>query len=100
MIDRKNKILLKDNLKRSILLKYKYLNLLQKSLFHNRSIKKTNRLIYFNNLNTKISYKKLNNICLINSEQKSVNKKLLLSRFVLNYTSILNNLQNFKINSF
>jgi ribosomal protein S14 len=100
MLNKKSKLIIKDNLKRSILIKYKYLNLLQKSLFHNRYFSKKKKVLffYYTNIN-RISSKKTKNLCLISGEHKAVNKKLVMSRFQINYSSILNNLQNFKINS-
>lgn len=77
-----------------------YLNKIQKSLFHNRYLLKQKRLFFFYYLNTnKVLFKKNKNICLKSGETNSINKKLLLTRFQINYSSILNNLQNFKINS-
>lgn len=100
MVNCKSKFLIKDNNKRSILIKYKYLNLIQKSLFHNRYKNKNKKLFFFYYLNiNKISSKKTKNICIISGENKAINKKLLLARFQINYSSILNQLQNFKINS-
>jgi hypothetical protein len=100
MINRSNKTLLKDNLKRSIRLKYKYINLLQKSLFHNRYLKKKNRNFFFYQLTLNNVYsKKTRNLCLISGESNSINKKLLTSRFQINYSAIAGNLQTFKINS-
>lgn len=100
MLNRRSKVLIKDNLRRSISIKYKYLTLLQKSLFHNRSINSNKKLIFFYYFNkNKIHWKKVKNVCLLSGENKSVNKKLLLTRFQINYSSVLNNLQNFRINS-
>lgn len=100
MVDCKSKIFIKDKNKRSLLIKYKYLNLIQKSLFHNRYFKQNKKLFFFYYINSnQISSKKVKNVCLISGENKAVNKKLLLSRFQINYSSIANNLQNFKINS-
>merc|ERR1711970_681378 len=50
-------------------------------------------------MNKSLIEKKNKNICLISGENKAVNKKLLLSRFHINYSSLGNKLQNFKINS-
>jgi hypothetical protein len=100
MLNKKSKIYLKDKIRRSISIKYKYLNLIQKSLFHNRYILKKKKLyfFYFINLN-KLTLVKKKNICLVSAENKSVNKKLIMTRFQINYSSTLNKLQNFKINS-
>lgn len=101
MLNQKSKFFIKDKIKNTMLIKYKYLNLLQKSLFHNRYINNKKRLVFFYYLNTNIIlYKKTKNICLLSGENKAVNKKLLLSRFQINYSSVSNDLQNFKINSF
>jgi ribosomal protein S14 len=100
MINRSNKFLLKDNLKRSLNIKHKYLNILQKSLFHNRYIKKKYRNFFFYKLTLNNIYsKKTRNICLISGENNSINKKFLMSRFQINYNAVANNLQTFKINS-
>lgn len=100
MLDRKSKYLIRDKVRRSLNIKYKYLNLIQKSMFHNRYLKKNNRLHLFFYLNSnKIVGKKVKNICSISGETDAINKKLLMSRSQINYKSILNNLQNFKINS-
>lgn len=69
-------------------------------MFHNRYLNRLNRLQLFFYLNSnKLIGKKLKNTCTISGEINAVNKKLLLSRFQINYKSILNNLQNFKVNS-
>lgn len=100
MLNKKSKIYLKDKIRRSVIIKYKYLNLIQKSLFQNRYLCKKKKLyfLYLLNLN-KVSAVKKKNICLISAENKSVNKKLVMTRFQINYSSVLNKLQNFKINS-
>jgi ribosomal protein S14 len=96
----KEKYLIRDNLKRSVLIKYKYFNIINKKIFKNRNIKKNINLIIFFKINlNKKHYNKVNNICIKSGKNKSVNKKLILSRFNINYLSILNKLQNFKINS-
>lgn len=101
MLNQKSKFLIKDKIKNTVLVKYKYINILQKSLFHNRYLNNKKRLIFFYYLNSNTVFsKKIKNICLISGENKAVNKKLLLSRFQINYSSINNNLQNFKVNSF
>jgi hypothetical protein len=43
-------------------------------------------------------YKKYKNICLKSGENTSINKKLLITRFQINYLSIVNKLQNYKVN--
>lgn len=100
MFKRKERYLIRDNVRRSLLIKYRYTNLIQKSLFHNRKLIKNKRIIFF----YKFSYKrkgfnKVKNICTFSGENTSVNKKILFSRFQINYLSILNKLQNFKVNS-
>lgn len=100
MLDKRNKYIIRDKIRRSILIKYKYITIIQKSMFHNRYLSKKNRIFFFFYLNTnRLSSKKIKNICNISGEHKAVNKKLLLTRFQINYSSILNKLQNFKINS-
>lgn len=101
MLNKKSKFLIKDKIKNTMYVKYRYLSILQKSLFHNRYINSRKRLVFFYYLNqNSVSYKKTKNICLLSGENTAVNKKLLLSRFQINYSSVSNNLQNFKINSF
>lgn len=101
MLNKKGKFLINDKIKNTMLVKYKYINLLQKSLFHNRYINSKKRLVFFYYLNQNTTlYKKHKNICLLSGENTAVNKKLLLSRFQINYSSVENTLQNFKINSF
>lgn len=100
MFTRRERYLIKDNTRRTIKIKYKYLNILEKSLFMNRTLKNKKRLLIFLKINLKkLSSKKIKNICLKSGESKAVNKKLILSRFQINYLSILNKLQNFKVNS-
>lgn len=78
MLDRKSKYFIKDKYKRSILIKYKYINTLQKSLFHNRYYSKKKRLFFFYYINNnKIYSKKVKNICLQSGENRAVNKKFL-----------------------
>jgi len=101
MLNQKGKFLIKDKIKNTILVKYKYINILKKSLFHNRHLNNKKRLIFFSYLNSNTVFsKKTKNICLVSGEHKAVSKKLLLSRFQTNYSGINNTLQNFKINSF
>lgn len=100
MFTRREKYLLRDNIRRSMSLKYKYINFLQKSLFHNRNILKKKRILIFYKICTRtLNSKKLKNICMLSGEPDSVNKKLLFTRFQINYNSILNKLQNFKLDS-
>lgn len=100
MFRQKEKYLIRDNSRRTLLLKYKYLSLLQKSLLHNRaSTKQIKLLVFLNHSQKKPGFKKIKNICMLSGENTSVNKKLLFTRFHINYLSIVNKLQNFKINS-
>lgn len=100
MFRRKEKYLIRDNTRRAISIKYRYLNLLEKSLFHNRLILKKKKLIILIKRNSRIlSSKKLKNLCTLSGENTAVNKKILLSRFQINYISIVNKLQNFRVNS-
>lgn len=89
-----------NNLKRTLILKYKYYNRLNKYLFHNRYLIKKVRIYYYykNNLQ-KNNIKNIKNICNLSGGFCSVNKKLLFSRFFINYLSIKNQLHNFKTNS-
>lgn len=100
MFKRKERYILRDNLRRSLVIKYKYISLIQKSLLHNRKLKKKKRVIIFYKFSLKKKgYNKLKNICMLSGENTAVNKKILLTRFQINYLSILNKLQNFKVNS-
>lgn len=99
MLNKRAKYLIKDKIKRSLRIKYKYLTILQKTLFQNRNINNKKRLLSAYIINTRVYHKRVKNICLQSGEYKAVNKKLLLTRFQLNYKCITNNLQSFKINS-
>jgi hypothetical protein len=97
---RREKYIIRDNYRRALKIKYKYIAFIEKSLFLNRNLSKKKRLFIFLKINLKkISHKKVKNICIKSGESKAVNKKLLFCRFQTNYISILNKLQNFKINS-
>ena len=100
MFKREEKYILRDNIRRSLTIKYKYINLIQKSLFHNRGLTKNKRVLAFSKLNyKKKGFKKLKNTCVYSGENTGVNKKILFTRFQINYLSIVNKLQNFKVNS-
>jgi ribosomal protein S14 len=100
MFTRRERYLIRDNTRRTIQIKYKYINILEKSLFYNRQLNNKKRLLLFLKINLKkISSKKIKNICIKSGESKGVNKKIIFSRFQINYLSILNKLQNFKISS-
>lgn len=100
MYTRKCRYLLRDELKRTLNIKYKYTTILNKALFHNRRLTKDQRTLVFKKLSfKKKSIKKLRNVCLISGENTSVNKKIIFTRFQINYFSIVNKLQNFKVNS-
>lgn len=99
MLNKKSKYFVKDKIKKSLTIKHQYLNIIQKSLFHNRYLEKKKRTLLFFNINKSLIEKKNKNICLISGENTAVNKKLLLSRFNINSSSLANKLQNFKINS-
>jgi ribosomal protein S14 len=99
MFSKKEKYLIRDNLKRSTLIKFIYINKLRSSVIHNNFLKKS-KLIYLNISSIKnINSKKRKNICLLSGENKSVRKFFLMSRFKINSLCIKNNLQNFKLNS-
>ena len=49
--------------------------------------------------NQKLMPKKVRNLCLLSGENNSIKKRLLVSRFNINYLALNNELQNFKINS-
>lgn len=100
MFKQKEKFLIRDNSRRTLIIKYKYLNLILKSLLHNRNFTQKRKLLSFIHYSQKKqSFKKIKNLCMLSGENTSVNKKLLLTRFQINYLSISNKLQNFKINS-
>jgi len=100
MYTKKCRNLLKDNLKRTLNIKYRYVTILNKSLFHNRRLAKDTRTIIFKKLSfKKKNIRRLKNVCLISGENTSVNKKLMFTRFQINYLSIVNKLPNFRVNS-
>lgn len=100
MFKHKERYIVRDNTRRSILIKYKYINLIQKSLLHNRKLILKKRIISFYKFSyKKKGYKKVKNICMLSGENTSVNRRILFTRFQINYLSILNKLQNFKVSS-
>jgi ribosomal protein S14 len=99
MFSKKEKYLIRDNLQRSIQLKYIYTHTLKSSLLKNTTLSNSKKkLIKLSLQKNKILTKK-KNLCLFTGENKSVRKYFLTSRFKLNYLSIENKLQNFKLNS-
>lgn len=100
MFKHRDRYILRDNIRRSLVIKHRYISLIQKSIFHNRSFQKNKRIIIFCKLNyKKRGYKKLKNICMLSGENTGVNRRLLFTRFQINYLSILNRLNNFKVDS-
>ncbi len=100
MLPHNKKTILKENLKKIIILKYIYSNIIKKSIFHNRALSLKIRMLAFINLKKqKMNKNKLINTCLLTGRRKGINKKLHLSRHQLNILSKSTNLQNFKINS-
>lgn len=99
MFSKKEKYLLRDNLRRSVGIKFIYTNMLHKTLKKNLYLLRYRRFYFTLNLQKNISSKKIKNTCLLSGENTSVRKYFILSRFQLNTLSINNNLQNFKINS-
>lgn len=99
MFSKKEKYLIRDNLQRSLQLKYTYNYTLKTSLTKNNALKnsKKNYLKLMLQKNSKLTKKK--NICFFSGENKSVRKYFLTARFKLNFLSIENSLQNFKLNS-
>lgn len=100
MYNKKERYLIRDNVQRTLFLKYKYTTIIHKSLFHNRNLLSKQKLLAFYKLSLKKKgYKKYKNICIKSGENTSINKKLLITRFQINYLSIVNKLQNYKVNS-
>jgi ribosomal protein S14 len=100
MLKHNKKNILKIKLKKLILLKFIYNNIIKKSIFHNRNIKIKNKFTVYITIKKKtLTRNKVKNLCLMTGKKKSINKKILLSRQYINQTCKLNNLQNFKINS-
>lgn len=100
MVNLKEKFLLRDNLKRTYILKYKYFYKINKSLYLNRTLSQRRKIFAFYNISVKFkTVRKIKNICSLSGSCRSVNKNTLFSRYQLNYLSILNKLQNFKVNS-
>lgn len=100
MLAHNKKTILKENLKKMIIIKYIYSNLIKKSIFQNRTINLKARLLSFIMIKKpKTNKNKLINTCLLTGRRKGINKKINLSRHQLNILSKSTNLQNFKINS-
>lgn len=99
MFSKKEKYLIRDNLRRSTQIKYVYINFLKKSLKKNHFLRQSKKIYFTLNLQKNISSKKTKNVCLLSGENTSVRKHFMLSRFKLNTLSISNSLQNFRINS-
>jgi len=99
MFSKKECFLIKDNIRRTASIKFKYNSLLRTSLTKNSFIGNTKKL-YYKTYNTRgVLYKKQKDVCLLSGENTSVRKNLLLSRFQINYLSLTGSLQNFKINT-
>lgn len=100
MLPHNKKTILKENLKKIIVIKYLYNNIIKKSIFQNRHLNLKVRTLSFITYKKNFSTKhKLINTCLLTGRRKGINKKLLLSRHQINILSKSTNLQNFKINS-
>jgi ribosomal protein S14 len=100
MLPHNKKTILKENLKKIIIIKYIYSNIIKKSIFHNRTLNLKARMLSFINIKkSKTNKNKLVNTCLFTGRRKGINKKLHLSRHQINILSKSTNLQNFKINS-
>ena len=98
MLTYNKKNILKVKLLKIKLLKNLINNIIKKSIFHNRNIKKKIRLFAFFNIKRKNSIKD-NNICLFTGRRKSIMTKLNMSRHQINKISKHVKLQNFKNNS-
>jgi hypothetical protein len=99
MVSKREKYIIKDNLRRSQRLKQLYADHLKKSLFHNFLLEKHKRYYLSASLRKSASAKCVKNVCMLSGENSAVRKYFLVSRFRLNYLSIGNNLQSFKLNS-
>lgn len=100
MLPHNKKTILKENLKKTIIIKYLYNNIIKKSIFQNRHLTIKIRTLSFLTYNKNYSTKhKLINTCLLTGRRKGINKNLLLSRHQINILSKTSNIQNFKINS-
>lgn len=90
--------ILKIKLIKIKILKNIILNLIKKSIFHNRTIDKKIRLYAFITLK-KTTTLKNHNVCLFTGRKKGINSKLNMTRHQLNKLSKHIKLQNFKTNS-
>lgn len=99
MFSKKEKYLIRDNLQRSLQLKYIYSCRLKISLIGNNFLKRSKKNYIKLILQKKLILVKKRNVCSFSGENSGVRKYFLTSRFKLNYLSIENNLQNFKLNS-
>ena len=99
MFSKKEGIVIRDNIRRTNIIKFKYNSLLKKSLVKNNSFSDLKKLYIMLQNNCRIVSKKKKNLCLLSGGNNSVKKHLLVSRFHINYLTLNNKLQNFKINS-
>lgn len=98
MINYKHNHILKKKRKNILFLKCQLKNKLLKSIIHNRTIsfKQKSHLIFLLAFNPS---KNIKQVCLISGQFKSVNKKLMISRFQINYLAKSNKLIKWKVNS-
>lgn len=98
ILKRENKIV-RSNIKNSIIIKFIFLNIIFKSIFHNRNIKNFKRMYALMNLKKKQKNSKLNDFCLITGQSKGLNKQLSISRHKMNILLKQGLINNFKIKS-
>src|SRR4051812_9709084 len=99
MVKRKIKQIIRTKREDVLRLKYQLNYLLLKSILHNRTIKTSNKSklsFYFTNKN----FFKLKKICSLDGQFRSIDNKLKLSRYNLNYLAKSNHIPNLKSNSF
>ena len=100
MLPHNKKNILKENIKKILILKNNYNNIIKKSIFQNRILNNKTRICAFLLINKqKTNSIKLINTCLLTGRKKGINKFFHLSRHQINIISKTSNLQNFKINS-
>jgi ribosomal protein S14 len=100
MLPHNKKNILKENLKKILIIKYIYSNIIKKSIFQNRTLNlKIRSIAHLSIKKSKTNKNKLINTCLLTGRKKGISKSLHLSRHQLNIFSKSINLQNFKINS-
>jgi hypothetical protein len=99
MVSKREKYIIKDNLRRSQRLKYLYVNHVRKSFYRNLFLEKHRRHYQSIALRKNLNNTNIKNICMLSGENTAVRKYFLASRFKLNHLSVQNNLQSFRLNS-